>query len=98
MSQSIYAAWCNVLDGIRSQFSIWFGAQEDVECSVGRSHAWVLWSGLLLLVVPLAGCDRDGYLKLFGYDRAKLLGMMVRKRVKLWLGTTSRTSSSKIFS
>jgi hypothetical protein len=47
--------------------------------SVGRTR-WVLWSSLLLLVVPLAGCDRDSYLKLFGYDRAKLLRMTVSEK------------------
>jgi hypothetical protein len=28
---------------------------------------------LLLLILPLGGCNRDSYLKLFGYDRASLL-------------------------
>jgi hypothetical protein len=69
-----------VLDGIRSQFLIWFGAQEDVGCSLGRSHALGALVQSMLLVVPLAGCDRDSYLKLFGYDRAKLLRMTVSEK------------------
>ncbi len=41
---------------------------------------WVFWLSLLLLVVLLAGCDRDSVLKPFGYDRAKLLRVMVSEK------------------
>lgn len=41
---------------------------------------WVLWFSLALVVVPLAGCDRDSVLKPFGYDRAKLLRVMVSEK------------------
>jgi|GEM_PF-828404 hypothetical protein len=34
---------------------------------------WLRWSYGLILLLPLAGCDRDSYLKPFGYDRASLL-------------------------
>jgi hypothetical protein len=41
---------------------------------------WLLWFSLLLLVVLLAGCDRDSVLKLIGYDRARLLRMTVSEK------------------
>ncbi len=41
---------------------------------------WLLWLSLLLLVVLLAGCDRDSVLKPFGYDRAKLLRVILSEK------------------
>ena len=34
---------------------------------------WLCSCSLFLLVLPLAGCNRDSYMRLFGYDRATLL-------------------------
>ena len=34
---------------------------------------WILLCGLLLLVLSLGSCDRNSYLRPFGYDRASLL-------------------------
>lgn len=34
---------------------------------------WILLSSLLLWVLSLGGCDRDSYLRPFGYDRASLI-------------------------
>jgi hypothetical protein len=40
-----------------------------------RPHGgdWVLVTGFLLLILSVGSCDRDNYLKPFGYDRASLL-------------------------
>lgn len=41
-----------------------------------RDTGWIVairWCCLLCSMLPLAGCNRDSYFKLFGYDRASLL-------------------------
>jgi hypothetical protein len=60
------------------EFSIWFEVRGKMSEAVSFVRTrWVLCFSLFLLAVFLVGCDRDTVLKPFGYDRAKLLGMVV---------------------